>query len=98
MNLDFFCPRLTPEARAAKRAALGIPPERAVIVYLGLLADYQGVPQLLAALARLRCKGMPVSCLVMVSRRRGLQRARSRDGVDGTGRGLYRQDPVRPGT
>ncbi len=66
VNLDFFCPTcLTPEARAAERAALGIPPERHVIVYLGLLADYQGVPQLLAALARLRAEGIPVFCLVM---------------------------------
>ncbi len=66
VNLDFFCPTcLTPEARAAERAALGIPPERRVIVYLGLLADYQGVPQLLAALAQLRAQDVPVSCLVM---------------------------------
>jgi glycosyltransferase involved in cell wall biosynthesis len=66
VNLDFFYPTcLTPDARDAQRAALGIPHDRTVIVYLGLLADYQGVPQLLQALAQLRSRHLPVSCLVM---------------------------------
>jgi glycosyltransferase involved in cell wall biosynthesis len=66
VNLDFFCPTcLTAETRLQRRQALGIPPERQLIVYLGLLADYQGVPQLLQALAALRSQSMPVSCLVM---------------------------------
>ena len=66
VNLDFFCPAcLSAEARDAQRRALGIPPDRALLVYLGLLADYQGVPQLLQALARLRAQAVPISCLVM---------------------------------
>ncbi len=66
VNLDFFRPRLlSPEEQARRRAALGIPPERLVIVYLGLLADYQGIPQLLRAVALLRQREYPVSCLVM---------------------------------
>ncbi|MBN1250368.1 MAG: glycosyltransferase [Anaerolineae bacterium] len=66
VNLDFFCPTcLTPEARAGQRAALGIPPDRQLVVYLGLLADYQGIPQLLQAVASLRRQGVAVSCLVM---------------------------------
>jgi glycosyltransferase involved in cell wall biosynthesis len=66
VNLDFFCPScLTPTARAAARAALGIPPNRHVVVYLGLLADYQGIPQLLQALAALRQQHVAVSCLLM---------------------------------
>lgn len=66
VNLDFFCPDcLMPEERAARRAALGIPPERRVVVYLGLLADWQGIPQLLAAAARLRARDYPLSLLVM---------------------------------
>ncbi|MCU0521448.1 MAG: glycosyltransferase family 4 protein [Anaerolineae bacterium] len=66
VNLDFFCPdRLSSETRAERRLALGLPPRRQVIVYLGLLAGYQGVPQLLRALAHLRAQGAPVSCLVM---------------------------------
>ncbi|MBN1246751.1 MAG: glycosyltransferase family 4 protein [Anaerolineae bacterium] len=66
VNLDFFCRDcLTSEARAENRRALGLPSGRQVIVYLGLLADYQGIPQLLQALAQLRAQGAPVSCLVM---------------------------------
>ncbi|MHB1319897.1 MAG: glycosyltransferase family 4 protein [Anaerolineae bacterium] len=66
VNLDFFCPDcLSSEARAEHRLALGLPPGRQVIVYLGLLAGYQGVPQLLRALAQLRAQGAPVSGLIM---------------------------------
>lgn len=66
VNLDFFCPTcLTPTDRAAQRAALGIPPKRHLLVYLGLLADYQGVPQLLQAMVALRQQQVPISCLVM---------------------------------
>ena len=38
---------------AAQRARLGIPADRTIIVYLGLLADYQGIDVLLQAAARL---------------------------------------------
>ncbi len=66
VSLDFFCPDcITPEERAERRAALGIPPDRKVAVYLGLLTDYQGVPQLLQAAARLRSRDYPLSLLVM---------------------------------
>ena len=66
VNLDFFRPQLLPPPeRARRRAALGIPADRQVIVYLGLLADYQGVPQLLQSLALLRRRDMPLTCLVM---------------------------------
>ncbi|MBN1247645.1 MAG: glycosyltransferase family 4 protein [Anaerolineae bacterium] len=66
VNLDFFSPDcLSPAVRAADRQKLGLPPDRQIIVYLGLLADYQGVPQLLQALAQLRARDVPVSCLVM---------------------------------
>jgi len=66
VNLDFFTPgRLTPDARAAQRTALGVPAGRQVVVYLGLLADYQGIPQLLQAAAQLRRRGYAVSFLIM---------------------------------
>lgn len=66
VNLEYFCPDcLLPAERARQRAALGIPPERQVVVYLGLLADYQGVPQMLEAAARLRSRDYPVTFLVM---------------------------------
>ncbi len=66
VNLAYFCSDcLLPEERAHRRAELGIPPERQVAVYLGLLADYQGIPQLLEAAARLRAREYPVTFLVM---------------------------------
>lgn len=66
VNLDFFSPGcLTPAARAERRAALGIPAGRQVIVYLGLLADYQGIPQMLQAAAQLRRRSYAVSFLIM---------------------------------
>jgi len=66
VNLDFLFPTcLTPEDRQEQRAALGIPPERQVVVYLGLLTDYQGIPQMLEAAASLRAQGEAVTFLVM---------------------------------
>ncbi|MGC9356458.1 MAG: glycosyltransferase [Anaerolineae bacterium] len=66
VNLDFFCRDcLEPEERAHRRAALGIPPDRKVVVYLGLLADYQGLPQMLQAAALLRRRDYPVTFLIM---------------------------------
>jgi len=65
VNLDYFtltC--LLPEDRQAQRAALGIPAGRQVVVYLGLLADYQGIPQLLQAAAWLRARDYAVSFLL----------------------------------
>jgi glycosyltransferase involved in cell wall biosynthesis len=65
VNLDYFTPTcLLPEDRQAQRAALGIPDGRQVVVYLGLLADYQGIPQLLQAAAWLRARDVPVSFLL----------------------------------
>ncbi|MDF1514893.1 MAG: glycosyltransferase, partial [Anaerolineae bacterium] len=66
VNLEFFNPAcITPVERTRRRAALGVPPDRQLVVYLGLLADYQGVPQLLQAAARLRAQNLPVSFLIM---------------------------------
>ncbi len=66
VNLDFFCPQcLTPEEKRGQRAALGIPAEHKVVVYLGLLADYQGIPQMLQAAAWLRRHDYPVTFLIM---------------------------------
>jgi len=66
VNSDYFCRDcLSAEERARRRAALGIPADRQVIVYLGLLADYQGIPQLLTATARLRQLDLPITLLVM---------------------------------
>lgn len=54
VNTDVFRPPLPEEgpALAQLRAQWGIPPERRLVVYLGLLAPYQGTNVLLEAAAR----------------------------------------------
>jgi glycosyltransferase involved in cell wall biosynthesis len=65
-NLDFFRPDvLTPEQVAGRRAALGIPSGRPVVVYLGLLADYQGTPLLVQAARILKQRGVGAHFLIM---------------------------------
>ncbi|HEC36225.1 MAG TPA: glycosyltransferase family 1 protein, partial [Anaerolineae bacterium] len=55
VNLDFFRPDvLTDDEVAARRVALGLPADRAAVVYVGLLADYQGIPHLLQAVRILK--------------------------------------------
>lgn len=54
VNADTFRPGvLSPEEREALRARWRICPEAKVVVYLGLLADYQGTPLLMDAIRRL---------------------------------------------
>jgi len=66
VNLEFFHPQvLTADEVAARRAALGLPPDGPVVVYLGLLADYQGTPHLLHAARILKERGIGASFLVM---------------------------------
>jgi glycosyltransferase involved in cell wall biosynthesis len=50
---------------AGRREELGIPRGRPVIVYLGLLADYQGTPLLIDAAAELERRGVDAHFLVM---------------------------------
>lgn len=65
VNADFFRPGvLSPEEIAARRAALGLPSDRPVVVYLGLLADWQGIPQLLQAARLLKERGQEVHFLI----------------------------------
>jgi glycosyltransferase involved in cell wall biosynthesis len=45
--------------------ALGLPADRPVVAYLGLLADYQGTPHLLQAAKILKDRGVEVYFLVM---------------------------------
>jgi glycosyltransferase involved in cell wall biosynthesis len=52
-------------ALAERRASLGIPPERKVVAYLGLLAEYQGTDALLRAAARLLAQRPDVHFLIM---------------------------------
>lgn len=101
VNLAFFTPScLAPDARAAQRAALGIPPERQLVVYLGLLADYQGIPQLLQAAAQLRRRGYAVSFLIMGFpaveryRREAAELGLTNEDVIFTGRTRYEDAPA----
>ena len=47
------------------RVHYGIPREAVVVGYLGLLTDYQGIPHLIEAAARLKERGEPIHFLVM---------------------------------
>jgi glycosyltransferase involved in cell wall biosynthesis len=67
VNLDSFQPGggLSQAERAAFKAALGIPPGRPVVAYLGLLTEYQGAGKLLQAAVELRRRGVEAHVLVM---------------------------------
>ncbi|NLE99707.1 MAG: glycosyltransferase family 4 protein [Anaerolineales bacterium] len=66
VNLSFFDPDvLTPEEVAERRTALGIPAGCPVVVYLGLLADYQGTPLLIQAAQILKQRGIDAHFLIM---------------------------------
>lgn len=66
VNADVFRPGLlSEEERRARKAALGIPPDRRVVVYLGLLAAYQGTNLLVSAAARLVAERPDVHFLIM---------------------------------
>lgn len=67
VNAEVFCP-VGPESAAARarlKAQLGIPPNRPVVIYLGLLADYQGTPYLVQSAARLKELGVEAHFLIM---------------------------------
>ncbi len=76
VNSDSFAPResqaggpsesnASREALASLRASLGIPPERQVVVYLGLLAEWQGTGLLLEAAKRVLTHRSDVQFLIM---------------------------------
>ncbi len=67
VNLDFFRPGggISQAEREAWKASLGIPPKWPVVVYLGLLTDYQGVDKLLHAAAVLRDRQVNAHFLIM---------------------------------
>lgn len=100
VNAAFFRPGvLSPEEVSARRAALGIPPQATVVVYLGLLADWQGIPQLLRAARRLKESGREVYFLVGGFPAEAYYQAQARQlGVDDrvvfTGKVPYDQSPT----
>ena len=66
VNPDFFRPAvLDAHGVAACKAALGIPADRPVVAYLGLLTDYQGLPYLLQAAQILQQRGVDAHFLIM---------------------------------
>ncbi len=65
-NLEQFNPaRFTDGQKQQQRQRLGIPPNRPVVAYLGLLADYQGTDHLLQAAAQLKKSGHDIHFLIM---------------------------------
>jgi len=66
VDSDFFRPDvLDREQIEARKKALGIPLDRPVVAYLGLLADYQGTPQLIQATQILKQRGLDAHVLIM---------------------------------
>lgn len=67
VNTEAFRPRAfhDPDELAGLRSRLGIPADRRLIVYLGLLAEYQGVGLLLQAMQRLVQHRQDVHLLLM---------------------------------
>ncbi|RME51294.1 MAG: glycosyltransferase family 1 protein, partial [Caldilineae bacterium] len=66
VNPDAFDPaRFDSAHRLTLKRALGIPADRQLLVYVGLLTEYQGVGHLLRALAQLRARRPDVHLLLM---------------------------------
>jgi glycosyltransferase involved in cell wall biosynthesis len=67
VDVDFFRPRTGADQAevAALKAQWGIPPDRLVLVYLGLLADYQGTGHILEAAPRVIAAQPNVHFLMM---------------------------------
>ena len=66
VNLDVFRPGLLTSAQIAQRRTdLGVPADRPLVVYLGLLAGYQGTPLLVQAARVLKDRGVKVHFLIM---------------------------------
>jgi glycosyltransferase involved in cell wall biosynthesis len=66
VSLEFFRPDAYDMGETLRRrATLGIPDDRPVVAYLGLLADYQGTPHLLRAARDLKAWKVPFHLLVM---------------------------------
>lgn len=101
VNTRTFRPGLLdPAAVASERAALGIPPERRLVVYLGLLARHQGTELLLEAARRVVAERPDCHFLIMgfpgLPRYQALAQALGiGDHVTFTGRVPYEQAPAR---
>lgn len=65
-DTEKFVPNLLDEAaKQAMRRQLGIPPQRLVVAYLGLLTNYQGIPHLLETAVKTTQAGANLHFLIM---------------------------------
>jgi glycosyltransferase involved in cell wall biosynthesis len=101
VNTDVFRPADTyrEDEIRARRQSLGIPDGRRVIVYLGLLAEYQGTGLLLEALRHIVAQRQDVHLLLMGFPNESIYRLRAQqlgvaDHVTFTGRIPYQEAPV----
>ncbi len=98
-DTDNFQPNLFSADEVRRlRQRLGIPQEAVVVVYLGLLTDYQGIPHLIQAASILRRAGKKIHFLIMgypnVDHYRLLaEKADVADSVTFTGKIEYRDAP-----
>jgi glycosyltransferase involved in cell wall biosynthesis len=66
VNADIFSPAILPEGeKETLKRELGLPPDKQVIVYLGLLAEYQGTGLLLEAVRQLQPERADFHLLLM---------------------------------
>lgn len=91
--------RFSPEMKQNLRQKLGIPTDRPIIAYLGLLTDYQGVPHLIEAAARLKQAGEKCHFLIMgypnVAHYQSLARRKgAADTITFTGKVMYQNAPA----
>jgi len=65
-DTDRFNPdNFSEEAKQALRQQLGIPKNRPIVAYLGLMTDYQGIPQIISAAVQLKQRQENVHFLIM---------------------------------
>lgn len=102
VDTDVFQPptAYTPEALAEQRRQLGLPTQAKVIVYLGLLAEYQGTGLLLEAMQRILQQRSNVYLLLMGFPGINIYQQKAIElGLEGkvifTGRVSYREDAPR---
>jgi glycosyltransferase involved in cell wall biosynthesis len=66
VDMERFNPGILDDSQKRDlKEALGIPNDRVVVAYLGLMADYQGIPQLIEAAAQLSRSGANIHFLMM---------------------------------
>jgi glycosyltransferase involved in cell wall biosynthesis len=101
VNTEAFKPAraYSAEELSALRASLGIPADRRLVVYLGLLAEYQGIGLLLEAMARVLRRRPDAHLLLMGFPRVDFYRSRAAElgigsSVTFTGRMPYHLAPI----